>query len=248
MIQTEPSYITQNNVEHNTHKTEINALINQSRHEIPVLTPEIMQAVEDFDEISSEPENPKSVLGEMTDIVGVFAGVKPASLIEMSGDITRNDQLRDSVIRMGLTIREFNSSQGVLLAAVSRNPELADALKYERANNFNMDDNAQQYRIGALLGYPKTSTDHFLHRIKIQRDTGEWPEVEIKGKRAYSQFITSPEHYQQELQQLSEPLEESVKIITPKLHQRLEEVYADDQNKRSGLMTRIIHKMRIRSQ
>lgn len=248
MIRTEPSYIAKISTEYDTNKTEINELIDQSRHEIPALTPEIMQAVEDFDEMSSAPENSKSVLGEMTDVVGVFAGVKPASLIEMSGETARDDQLRDNMTRMGLTVREFNSSQGALLATVSRYPELADALKYERVNNFNTDDDAQQYRIGALLGYPKTSTDHFLHRIKIQRETGEWPESEIKGKRAYSQFVTSPEYYQQELRQLSEPLEESVKIITPKLHQRLEEVYADDLDRRDGLMTRIIHKMRTRSQ
>ena len=121
---------------------------------------------------------------------------------------------------MGLYIKEYKDN----IYGVSRHEEVVCALGHswkrsiENGGVINSDD-ATQYKMGKLLGYPATSTGYFLHRLRVKRETGIVPDSvrpNIKGdERLFAQFVLSPGSYQLEIDQYSKPLSEAVRLMAP---------------------------------
>lgn len=224
--------------------SEVSQLIAHTKRELPLLTPDVIRGVEALDEVGSSQESSRYTTSQVVNVLGTFAGIKPVSLITRDASLSNkaDAQFSDAMSKMGLTEVPFiNPNGGALLTAVSRHKELATALRDEFWGDFESD--AAQYRIGALLGYPESATDHYIWRLNQEKMTGKLPEgVNHGGKRAFTQFVLSPDNYEQELQAYSKPLEEVVSTMLPKTYSRIEN--QANQKSKASKMKNILGKMR----
>ena len=223
--------------------SDIDNLIAQTRTEIPQLTPEVMTALREFDATDD------LSVGNAVNVIGVFSGIKPTTVISEGGV---GDSSRSIMNRMGLVFCDVNAETTVL----SRYQELADTMadlcKKDALKYRSHDDVRTQRSVGKLLGFPETATEYFVERRKIYNDTGvltpaiEFPGFEWSGVNGgmdnFRQFILSPDHAREEVEQYSEPLRQAVEIMTPHLYDRILEKSetVSSVEPRSNFLTRVV--------
>lgn len=231
----------------------LEAVIARNRLERPVLTSETMAAVEQLDTIGGDDTLPDVVSFEVTTAIGVFAGIKPAGIVapgalEYAG--VNSQQFTNVIDAMGLHAVPAMRPGGDQLLMISRHRELAeelDAIWVDSCFGRETDERLQR-KMGALLGYPATSTEYFITRLRTHEATGEWLEHANQPEMtAYTQFIFSPEHYETELAAYSTPLEEAVKIIAPQTYVRNMESAKEDGNlQKKKRMAHLVGRLRRR--
>ncbi len=164
--------------------------------------------------------------GCVVDIVGVFAGVKPAAFIELGA------KLQPLIEALGLVYVPIDNEVGV----TSRLVELAEELSVTmqsmwKAKDDNTEDNK---KIGALLGYPATATDYYIRRLPTMHTDKALPIIDTPvgpgvPNDYYVQFILSPDYYESEIEQYVVPLEAAAKEFAPKTHKLYERLVRDEQ-------------------
>ena len=160
------------------------------------------------------------------EIVGVFAGVKPAALITDNYmddfDIPEEDrqtskrELDDAISasrKLGLACIKLSDGE----YSVSKDEEAALALRdaIRQRENLGAKDREQYeeltYVISEMLGYPRTSTDAYLGKIdRLSIDEA----VELERERPslpwkFQGFVLSKDHYLDELEAYSGPLRDA---------------------------------------
>lgn len=205
--------------------SKVEQLIESTRHNTSIITPEIIEAIEDLDEFGGSSESSFDAMNDSLTLIGVLSGVKPAGLIyhDAFNDDGYCDELQYRASRLGLSTVEYVTPEGLLYISMSKHIELSLALLDEVKSAHDTSDDIHEYKIGALLGYPKTATQYYLKRLKAVDELDRYPRSVIhESNEAYVQFVLSPENYQQELESYSQPLEEAVKTLTPKIYDRLD--------------------------
>jgi len=113
-----------------------------------------------------------SLAGELLDVAGVFAGVKPAAMIAL-GWGGQTDLLlsafRERAVVDGITVLETPNNSGTSLV-FSRDPEVAARIKSLMTDFLVQNKADEQYdtEIGTLLGYPKEAVKRYVQN-KIDR-------------------------------------------------------------------------------
>lgn len=229
---------------------ELDEMISMSRLERPILTLETMRGVRELDTLGGDMNRPDVVSAEVTTAIGVFASIKPAGIVgleELEYAGVNCEQFAGAIDMMGLQSVMAAGLDGSLLLMISRHKELAEELRAMLPeNNTNLANEQYQYKMGALLGYPVTSTEYFLKRVRTYEETGEWPEYPNRPyMTAYSQLIFSPDHFEEELASYSLPLEEAVKVIAPQTYLRNKKSYNQiTESHKQGRMANILRKFR----
>lgn len=209
----------------------LDELITQTKNEIPVITPEFIKSVHQLDALGSK----QNYLGltDTIDIVGVVAGIKPACIIR-SGSFTEPEQLEQIITGLGLDQRLSHNKR---IIYVSRRPELSLMLAQIHSNvqaghqrGLPVAVMAEQEKtIGKLLGYPKSATEMYIDIAAcIQQglpNTHRIPFANKKEWEPYAHFVTSQEHWQQELAAYSMPLKDAVKTLAPMTYHAIPTVY-----------------------
>lgn len=228
-------------------------MIARTRMERPVLTLETMGAVKELDALGGDLDRPDGSSVEVTGVIGVFAGIKPACIVTPESLAHADVDLQSFtgiIDAMGLHTRSTDRPDGGQLLMISRHEELAEELNavWYESRREEMYERCQ-YKMGALLGYPVTSTAYFLARMRAYEATGEWLEhANQPATTAYTQLIFSPEHYEEEMAAYSTPFEEAVKIIAPRTHLRNEQSLAEGGTARKeNRMAKLIGKLHRKS-
>ncbi len=199
----------------------ISQLLHEVRDERVPVTDEIIAAIERLDTCDVR-------AAELVDAIGVFAGVKPVGLIGELAD-EDYDQTKDLVKALGLICEE----DGYGSMTISRHQELIDemndTLATKALHNNTIESYAEnhevEYKLGALFGYPKKSTAHFLERFEHYKTHGELLPIprlpkEMGNIRYFQMMVLSPELSEEEVTEYIQPLHDAVKVITPNLYKR----------------------------
>ena len=153
----------------------------------------------------------------ITDVVGVFADIKPASVID--GRAIPDKEL----VGFGLPCIPFSLGYGRDGFALSKDPEIAEAMIDSlRESSYVKDttgqtDTALERKIGMMLGYPKTAITYYLsreHRIKLNNKSIYENDIEI-DTLAFCNLVLSRKHWREEIAAYVKPIAESVKLYTP---------------------------------
>ena len=156
------------------------------------------------------------MVSDLVDIVGVLADIKPAALID------RESVPVSLITQLGLAYATTVSLNHLLY--VSRSESSARRLAALHAEVFGQKLSPRKERaIGKLLGYPKTATEYFIKRWSTVGAPDELPMVcvvdtEHTASSYYQQLILSPDNWKEELAAYSEPLEATVRALTPQIH------------------------------
>lgn len=159
--------------------------------------------------------------GDITDIVGVLSGIKPAAMVE------HRPQLIEVAEKFDLSVKFFKyESEPVGGMTISRDPYLAAELAELFQNGWEADDRCR--RIGTLLGYPRSATDYYIRRRHTIGKEDELPMIlpeSIMGtvRKEFCQFNLSPEHWREEIDGYAMPLEKAVRDLTPETFRKMEE-------------------------
>jgi hypothetical protein len=195
----------------------ISERIEKSTSEVPILTAEQKQGLLMVD---SQPISTGRA-SAISELVGVLAGLKPSALM-------RNDWIHtEDIESVGLNYNVLGEHH----FAVSRDSEISDNLSevFEKARDDDgmlSDDGHRQ--IGKLLGYPESSTDYFIKRGPTVFTPDELPMVKsrkLQGTASdfFHQFILSPDHYEEEIENYILPLVAAVKSLAPNTYLFVEE-------------------------
>ncbi len=218
---------------HELSATAIDGLITQTKVEIPLLTPEVLQALHELDSLETYPAH------EAVNIVGVFSGIKPVALLRRldSQDVIERvgvkfvpamAALPGIVRRMGLVWEEVNTHE----VAVSRHQELIDVMKPilpKLKVEHNDVDSGLEYKAGKLLGFPESATRYYIERTMHYKSSGHYlPVPNYQGFEYgtpmglhFRQYVTSPDKVDEEIRQYSEPLRQATEVMTPKTYTRI---------------------------
>lgn len=160
----------------------------------------------------------ESIAYDVTDVIGVLVGLKPAALV--GGN--KRDIETSLFERLGLSYAQWPEKN---LVYVSRDKVLAHRLaelhkQVWGSNAIYPDENRE---IGRLLGYPETATEYFIERLKTLGSNNPLPAVnpDDTGDTVSSYFqnlILSPDNYKEELAEYCEPLEAAVREFAPKTY------------------------------
>lgn len=150
---------------------------------------------------------------ELMDIAGVLGGVKPAALLH--GDIVD----RESVVRLGL--KTMGAYNGCFVASFDEelSATFVSVFNDQRTPEGELTDDAHR-NIGAMLGYPETSTEYFIARAKSFDGPDQLPMVMPRSIRNtptenVHQLILSPDNYKEELESYVLPLEKAMQEFAP---------------------------------
>ena len=176
------------------------------------LSDEEKAALARLDETSSDIVNASCVMN----IVGVMAGIKPATYIEV------RDGYAPLLEQLGL-ICVSTQHEGI---AVSYDAQLATQLAMDIQTTWGKKqlDRAAETRIGKALGYPESAIEHFIVRFAAAPGE-ELPMVEVPDTipdmphENFVQFILSPGHYPDEIRAYAKPLEEATHIYAPRSYE-----------------------------
>lgn len=197
----------------------IDELIKQTtRESMPIFTSEQTQAMARLDQATAQNQ---WLTSDVTDIMGVVAGVKPSTLIRES------DQTVLFAREFGLAHYEVPDRN---LMTISRSEDLARALAGAFSDFWaGADDTATNQKIGKMLGYPETSTEYFIRRsptidmpIDEQLPIIEPVELANTVRQHFHQLILSPDHWREELEVYVIPLEAAVREFAPLTYKQLE--------------------------
>lgn len=190
--------------------------IEHARSRVPVLSESQRATLAAFDATAKNSLEAGSVM----DVVGVLAGIKPVALVY--------DGLKDYSMLKDVGLHAVLINKEIDEYAISRDPVLAEELQgvLETQPDDAEGYTAKQEKVGRLLGYPATGTEYFVHRIETM-DTENLPMIRIKEARdtvdaKFQQLILSPEHYREEVQQYSEPLQAAVRELAPHSYELFE--------------------------
>ena len=158
---------------------------------------------------------------DVSDVIGVLYGVKPAAMI--GGDNTCIS--KDVLNNLGL---QCVSSTVEDILYISYDKEMAIRLSnlHERAWDDPMESFDEHREIGKLLGYPDTAVEYYLERLKTLDGDNPLPQFrppEVEGtiSRRFQRFILSPGRYQEEVKKYCLPLEEATRAHAPKTYEAL---------------------------
>jgi len=194
---------------------------------------EALRALEILDQAEDLPQSGR------LDLVGVYAGVKPAAIMggyyhiddftepcelsELNYSVTA--RLIDLADRLGL---KYRGMRGVHFA-VSRHQAILDVLKDRHSNILSRSRGEQELRhrqIGRLVGYPDTAIDYFLYRLHEEHSNGSLPPSVKPDKtfgdvRHFANFVLSPNNMQYELESYARKLQQAAKYFTPRLYKQV---------------------------
>lgn len=191
----------------------VDALIDNTKHELPPITPEMLSAMEWFDDSVGNIFQAY----DYADIIGVVAGIKPATVVNLDTLVGSSLTERDAVALladMGLEVQSHINTFGYRLLAVSRHSAINNLL----VDSLYIKTRTAQQTVGRCLGYPTTATEFYIRRT-LESDAGSKPPapdipLDPRGGN-FTQLILSPEHYEEEIQAYSEPLRRAVEVMAP---------------------------------
>lgn len=174
------------------------------------------KALADIDALSEE--FGEFIAYDVTDVIGVLVGLKPAALV--GGN--KQDIDTDLLGRLGLSYTQWPEKN---LVYVSRDGEtvrrLAELHKKVWGKNATYPDESRE--IGRLLGYPETATEYFIKRLKTLDSDSPLPafipeETKDTVSSYFQNLVLSPDNYKEELASYCEPLEAAVREFAPRTY------------------------------
>ena len=200
----------------------VDEIILHTKSEIPPLTAEVLSSIDALDRLGSSESNPLQAC-EVASTIGVFTGIKPASLVVdlHIGNEKKRSEYEEIVSRLGLSMARVPEKNYWI---VSRHQEIIDELSttLDRYHQGNHGDDATEHRIGKLLGYPETATSYFIERWNSMDTPGELPVVDVdllSDDEPFVQIVLSPDNYEAELEGYVRPLKRAVKELAPKSYE-----------------------------
>lgn len=152
------------------------------------------------------------------DIIGVLVGIKPATFfyVDTPEEVTRLEPL---VRSLGLVYLSLDIP-GTFVVSRTKQTGAEFYKAYHQRDKAGKFTTKAHKEIGQLLGYPKTSTEYFLKRLKSMFTDAELPMVFSRSTEGtvseyFCQFVMSPEYYQNELEVYQKPLEAATKELLP---------------------------------
>lgn len=171
-----------------------------------------------------EPEKTlESELETIAEIVGVIIGLKPASLhtLELSPTALRNLQTIIADLRLFSLVERFtatSSNRALYDIFISKTAhtaqELRNTLRSWQALGFCPDspkDQELSLKLGRLLGYPKTATEH----VTFGPRTPEGTPCFHPGSDRDRYYIHSPDHYIDEYRHFEDILHPALTKLCP---------------------------------
>ena len=188
--------------------SDIDAIVAETKSYSTELTPEQAKAMKQLDSEAKKCDN--ADLQDISDITGVIAGVKPASIVRKSAAI--ENFIADS----GYAYEDVDRE----LVTFSRSPKAAHILS-ELFHEFwrgPADFVQNSYDIGQLLGYPKTATDYYLHRLASDnyRTVPMIYSEEAMMVGHTPGLVLSPDHWREEMAEYEMPIREAFAELAPK--------------------------------
>lgn len=158
-------------------------------------------------------------------VAGVLSGVKSGSLIEELPKTIRSQQFKE----LGLyyvpieALFEWQGEAGP--GVIARSSAVADELMQLVA--VRMPDPARDARFGELLGFPSTATEYYNRRISSVGTPWELPMGQGtlhdgKLEDYFAQLVFSPEHYEDEMEAYTRPLQKATQALMPHAYAILE--------------------------
>ena len=189
-----------------------------------------------FARLDEMAEESAVVGGMMTQIAGVYCGVKPAAILEM-GYVTeemRDDWQEHGWEEMGGVAEDLgmvmieSGEDRVLSRDWDVAEELKEALAKLRGGDSGEETRELEMKVGKLLGFPETSTAAFLGEAEklpdemkyIKAGTFEGHDVyefKIHDMR-YAEIALSKEHFLEEVEAYGVPIRQAVEELMPKFY------------------------------
>ncbi len=202
-------------------KLYLRSLIDSVSRDVPHPTDELLRGMAKLDEHSVKPF-PVFAQQDIVNIVGVFAGIKPVAQVN-PGFINTPDTIQREMELLldGLVLRHkaVKMANGRDYLFVSRSDELMNvaAKSWNGLHNAHEDDRADYDRvIGAVLGYPESAVEYFVHR-----EGDLTVPISDKSGTAFNHIAMSPGNDEQEYAEYGQLLESAVAVLTPKLYERI---------------------------
>jgi hypothetical protein len=208
--------------------------IEKATREVPLLTNEQKQGLLFVD---SQPMNNDRAVA-ITELVGVLAGLKPSALMQQNWIHTVDIE----AVGMSYEVLEDRNF------AISRDSVISNYLS-EVVQSARHDDEYDPVegdrQLGKLLGYPDTAVEYYVARATTVNTSDELPIVKSRSLQDtttefFQQFILSPDHYEQEINEFLLPLQAAVKSLTPNTYLFIEEqTYRNNEVMRKQDVTRV---------
>lgn len=180
---------------------------------------EQLDAMSDIDKLATKD---REVLLDIGDISGVVSNIKP------SASIGYNDRLADMLSRLGLE-QDNNLDRGIMSIAWTKESAQELTAAFQDVWNGTVDHDDGHRKVGKLLGYPGTSTEYFIQRMKslrgpIDRQLPAIHPLELEGSTlgTFNQIINSPDNWREELDVYAVPLERATRELAPLSYKLLE--------------------------
>ena len=169
---------------------------------------------------------PKSI----AEIVGVFIGIKPASLITTS----MGDDLSKAIESLGIQIAPVNTAENGWVIAKESDVLISTRDITERLRKLRDEygpsytDDHLERELGLAMGYPKTAIDQYISRLKIHRLHDEWQAqpwtseipADVLG---FMDFIPSRNHFSEEIDSYIKPIKKATRIYAPKAYSAIQQ-------------------------
>lgn len=169
------------------------------------------------------------------DLAGVLVGFKKAAYISIL--------LTDDICQMLGIYSRVNSDNRTAMIALEDCPQYADeASDLIHGQHDNSDE--RQYRLGELFGYSRPSTDYFLYRNKVKRETGKFPDPYLPDtmSRSYRshfvQMIMSPEHWREDATYARQK-EVAAMALFPRVYNFVADWVVEDERKEKQNRTKV---------
>lgn len=201
-------------------KYYLRSLIDGVSRDVPYPNEDVLQGMARLDE-HAVGRFPSFQTQDIVNIVGVFAGIKPVAQINPGfSDIPPRYQHKMESLLEGLSLRykKVRMENGGDYLFTSRSDELIDiAAAAWNGMIVNQGDRADYDRIiGAVLGYPESAVEYFVHR-----DGDLTVPISDKTGTTFNYLAMSPGNDEQEHAEYGRLLETAVATLTPRLYKRI---------------------------
>lgn len=196
--------------------------------------------------------NPDSSLKQLTELIGVYADIKPLATdyVVLDTDTSMDSRehwtaslqdIQKTLQSLGITFtytEEQNQEDNYSTVSwwATKDPELIKEFqtlqeRYPSASPAEQDNITR--RQGQLLGYPATATEYFIAHTRTRQADPDLPLISggVGPKFSRAEYVHSPEHAEAEYASYEEPLYAALRHFHPEAGTLLDQQISPDSNK-----------------